>query len=263
MAWIDADLSNLVARRDVDGILRAIQSPIYNLAMRMLGDPDDAADAAQEILLRVATHLDQFRQEASFSTWTYRVAANHLLTVRARRAEAKTEEGSFDEAADQLRGALEMSGGLSSEDRLLVEEVKLWCTHGMLLHLDRPHRLAYILGEVLELASDEGAEILEITPDAFRKRLSRARGKLDEFLGGHCGLVERRAPCRCAKLVGPAVALGIVDAERLRYVPRREAESLRRNIDEFANAAEVFRSHPTYKFAMRQLVDHKFSADPA
>jgi RNA polymerase sigma factor (sigma-70 family) len=263
MAWIDADLSDFLARRDVDGILRAIQSPIYNLAIRMLGDPDDAADAAQEILLRIATHLDQFRQEASFPTWAYRVAANHLLTARARRAEAKTEEGSFDEAADQLAGALEMSHGLSPEDRLLVEEVKLWCTHGMLLHLDRPHRLAYILGEVLELASDEGAEILEITPDAFRKRLSRARGKLDEFLGGHCGLVERRAACRCAKLVGPAVELGVVQADRLRYVRRREAESLRRSIDEFANAAEVFRSQPRYKFAMRQLVDHKLGPGAA
>lgn len=262
MSWIDADLTDLVARRDVAGILRAIQAPIYGLAIRMLGDPEDAADAAQEILLRVATHIDQFRQEASFSTWVYRVAANHLLTARARRAEARTEEGTFDEAADQLAGALEMSRDLSSDDRLLVEEVKLWCTHGMLLHLDRPHRLALILGEILELGSEEGAEILGITPDAFRKRLSRARGKLDEFLAGHCGLVERRCACRCAKLVGPAVELGIVNAQRLRYVPLVEAESLRRNIDEFANAAELFRSQPTYKFAMRELLEHKFGPDP-
>jgi RNA polymerase sigma factor (sigma-70 family) len=258
MTWIDADLSDLVARRDVDGILRAIQSPIYGLAIRMLGDPEDAADAAQEILLRIATHLDQFRQEASFSTWAYRVAANHLLTARARRAEAKTEEGSFDEAADQLGGALAMTGGPSSEDRLLIEEVKLWCTHGMLLHLDRPHRLAFILGEILELSSDDGAAILEITPEGFRKRLSRARGKLDEFLKGNCGLVERACACRCAKLVAPALELGVVDAGRLRYVSRDRAESLRRDIDQFANAAELFRSQPTYKFAMRELVGHAF-----
>jgi hypothetical protein len=119
-----------------------------------------------------------------------------------------------------------------------------------------------ILGEVLELPSEEGAEILEITPGAFRKRLSRARAKLDEFLGGHCGLVERKCACRCAKLVGPAIELGIVDAERLRYVPRVQAESLRRDIDEFASAAELFRSHPTYKFAMRELVEQKFGKDP-
>lgn len=257
MSWIDADLSDLVARRDVDGIVRAIQSPIYGLAIRALGDPEDAADAAQEILLRVVTHLDQFRQESKFSTWAYRVAANHLLTARARRAEAKTEDGSFDEAADQLASALAMTGGPSSEDRLLTEEVKLWCTHGMLLHLDRPHRLAYILGEILELASEDGAEILGITPDAFRKRLSRARGKLDAFLKSNCGLVEPACACRCAKLVGPAIELGVVDAERLRYVSRGQAESLRRHIDEFADAAALFRSQPTYKFAMRELVGHK------
>ena len=258
MTWIDADLSDLVARRDVDGILRAIQSPIYGLAIRTLGDPEDAADAAQEILLRIATHLDQFRQEATFSTWAYRVAANHLLTVHARRAEAKTEEGTFDEAADQLAGALAMTRGPSLEDRVLTEEVKLWCTHGMLLHLDRPHRLAFILGEILALSSDDGATILEITSDAFRKRLSRARSKLDEFLKVNCGLVERACVCRCAKLVAPALELGVVDAQRLRYVSRDRAESLRRDIDEFANAAELFRSQPTYEFAMRELVGHKF-----
>jgi hypothetical protein len=78
---------------------------------------------------------------------------------------------------------------------------------------------------------------------------------------GHCGLVERRSACRCAKLVGPAIELGIVDAERLRYVPRQQAESLRRDIDDFTSAAELFRSHSTYTFAMRELVDHKFGAD--
>ena len=258
MPWIAADLTELIARRDADALARAIRDPIYGLGIRMLGDPSDAADATQEILLRVVTHLDEFRGDSSASTWVYRVATNFLLTARTRRREAATEAGTFDEAAEQLAGALQLAGGPASDDRVLAEEVKLWCTHGMLLHLDRPHRLAYILGEILELASEDGAEILEITPEAFRKRLSRARTKLDEFLRGNCGLVERRAACRCAKLVGPAVQLGIIDPERLRYVSPTRAAQLRRDIDEFTNAAELFRAQPQYTLEMRELLGHKF-----
>jgi RNA polymerase sigma factor (sigma-70 family) len=258
MGWISADIDQLLARRDGNEIARAIKDPVYGLAIRMLGDPADAADATQEILLRVVAHLGQFRGDSSASTWVYRVAANFLLTARARRAEAKVEAGTFDEAADQLAGALQLATEPASDDRALVEEVKLWCTHGMLLHLDRPHRIAYILGEILELASEEGAEILEISSDAFRKRLSRARGKVEEFVRAHCGLVEKRASCRCAKLVAPAIQLGIVNPERLKYASRDRAEQLRRDIDEFRNAAALLRSQPTYTLAMREMLGHKF-----
>src|SRR5262249_33306569 len=99
MGWISADLSDLLARREersaIEAILRAVQDPVYGLALRMLADPADAADATQEILIRVASNLSSFRGDSSFSTWVYRVAANQLLTARARRNEAKTEAFAF------------------------------------------------------------------------------------------------------------------------------------------------------------------------
>src|SRR3972149_7555755 len=72
-----------------------IQDKIYGLALRMLYNPSDAEDASQEILLKIITHLGTFRGESSFSTWMYRVAANHLLTMRKRRAELRAV--SFEE----------------------------------------------------------------------------------------------------------------------------------------------------------------------
>jgi hypothetical protein len=118
----------------------------------------------------------------------------------------------------------------------------------MLLCLDRPHRLAYILGEVLELTGDEGAAILEIEPAAFRKRLSRARDEMEAFLAGRCGLANPGNACRCAKLLPVALAAGIVDANRLRYrpLPVRQADQLLIGIERARTAAEVFRSLATY-----------------
>jgi DNA-directed RNA polymerase specialized sigma24 family protein len=78
----------------------------------------------------------------------------------------------------------------TAEDAVLLEEVKIGCTLGMLTCLDRPHRLAYILGEILEIDGPAAAEILGISPAAFRKRLSRARTSVVEFTRKKCGLVD-------------------------------------------------------------------------
>ena len=72
-------------------------------------------------------------------------------------------------------------GPLDAERSLLVEEVKIRCTLGMLQCLDRPHRLAYLLGEILDMPGPEAAEALKISPYAFRKRLQHARTAIVSF----------------------------------------------------------------------------------
>ena len=87
-------------RAALEGVLDGVRDRIYNLALRMLWHPADAEDATQEILIRIVTHLGSFRGESAFSTWSYRVAANYLLTTRKRRAER--EELTFERFAEQL-----------------------------------------------------------------------------------------------------------------------------------------------------------------
>jgi len=60
---------------------------VFGLAVRMLGHPVDAEEATQEILIKIITHLSAFRQESTFTSWIYRIAANYLLVTRKRRAE--------------------------------------------------------------------------------------------------------------------------------------------------------------------------------
>src|SRR5579864_1619979 len=87
-------------RTALEELIRRIQDRVYGLALRMLWHPADAEDAAQEILIRIITHLDSFRGESAFTTWVYRVASNYLLTARKRRAEQ--EELTFGRFAAQL-----------------------------------------------------------------------------------------------------------------------------------------------------------------
>jgi len=73
-------------------VLDPVQDDVYELALRMLGHPADAQDAAQEILVTVLTHLGSFRGESAFKTWVWRIAANHLSRVRRGRREVLTFE---------------------------------------------------------------------------------------------------------------------------------------------------------------------------
>ena len=120
----------------------------------------------------------------------------------------------------------------------------------MLQCLDRPHRLAYILGEILEMEGEEAARVLDIRPAAFRKRLSRARDAVIAFTRAKCGLVNPDRPCRCRRRLQTALRVGRVapgrlafaaDAERAQGFPAVLREI--RRLEEVRRAAALFRSH--------------------
>jgi RNA polymerase sigma factor (sigma-70 family) len=201
---MDMDVEPLVGAakngdsRALENLVRGIQDRVYGLALRMLYDPADAEDASQEILVKIITNLGSFKGESAFTTWMYRVAANHLLTLRKHRAER--EAVSFEEYEKGL--AVESTENwqeahAESLRQLFVEEIRISCLQGLLLCLDRPHRLAYLLVDVFDVSSEQGAEILNITPTAFRKRLSRAHQRLHDFLTKNCAFANPGNPCTC------------------------------------------------------------------
>ena len=74
--------------------------------------------------------------------------------------------------------------------------------------VDRNHRAAYVLGEIVELDHSEAANVLEISPANFRKRLSRAREGVQDFTAASCGLANTSAACACRKRLPMAMASG-------------------------------------------------------
>jgi len=205
-------LTHDIVRRAVDGdaaavrtIVGGLQRPFYNLALRMLMVPADAEEATQEALLRVITRLSVFDYRSKFSTWAWRVAVRRILDFRdaARRAPALTFDGFVEDLADGLD-----RNAPSPEDALLVQQVKVGCGRALLQCLDADHRVAYVLGEVLELTGTEAAAILGVSAATYRKRLSRARKGISDHLGRACGVVNPAAACTCAGRVRKAEELG-------------------------------------------------------
>jgi RNA polymerase sigma factor (sigma-70 family) len=247
----------------LDTVLAAIQPGVFNLSIRMLGNHDDAADACQEILLKVTTHLSSFRGEAAFSTWVYQVARNHLLNASTRSREHP--ELSFDALSATLQAGLDLgrdtwsNRALQPDEKLAAREMAITCTQGMLMRLDREQRLAYLLDAVFGLSSEESAQVLEISPAAFRKRLSRARLALDGFAQNSCGLVNAEANCRCEKQVHAVRRLA--ENGRVRTAPvlwqdqqeRQRAAQALDSIMHISDIAEVLRQHPQWQAPERQL----------
>lgn len=189
-------------------LVRDIQDRIHRLAMRMLAEPHAAQDATQEILIRIITKLSTFKGDSTFETWSYRVATNYLLT--AKKVIAADPGLSFQMFSDDLLNGLADERNAAPEDHIMLNEMRIKCTMAMLLCLDRDHRAAYILGEIMEFEHAEAASILDISPANFRKRLSRARSKVQEFTAASCGLANRTADCSCRKRLPVAMAQGRV-----------------------------------------------------
>lgn len=257
-------------RAALDAVVRMVQADVYNLAVRMLWSPEDAADATQDILLKVITHLATFRGDSALRTWVYRIAVNHLLNVRKSRVER--EELTFSVFGEQLAVSLSdppAPRASEPDQALLEEEVKIGCTQGMLLCLDRGHRVAYILGDVFDLSSEDAAAVLDITPATYRKRLSRARDRLRTFMRAHCGLMKEDVACRCHRRIAHAVETGRVRPEALLFAgkgeprdqPRPALTAQVREMEDLHRVAAIYKRHPEYAPPGRILAEIRRTLD--
>ena len=228
-------------RETLEQLVTALQGDVYGVAIRMLWNREDAEDATQEILVRVVTRLAQFDGRSRLKTWVYRIAVNYILDVK--KSPVERMRLSFKAFSDDLATGLSDDGPGDTERSLLVEEVKVGCTLAMLQCLDRPHRIAYVLGEILELSGPEAADALQIGADLFRKRLQHAREQIAAFTRRHCGLVSVAAPCACHRRVPAALRAGRVRAETfdLASTPAsfRDARALIERMDDARQALAV------------------------
>jgi RNA polymerase sigma factor (sigma-70 family) len=213
---------------------------VYRLSLRMTASRPDAEDATQEILIKVITRLSTFRGDAAFSTWVHRIAVNHLMD-RSKSAVERMEM-TFDAFSADLLDGLSASPSSIPEAAILEREVQLACTHAMLTCLDPADRIAYILGDVFGVDSEEGGYICETSAATYRKRLSRARVRVRDFLSSNCGLVSDAAACRCAKRVDVAVRVGRIDARRLQFTDSTAAVT--DELVELHDAAQLLRALP-------------------
>ncbi len=197
-------------------LIKRHQPFIYNIVWKMVLNPQNAEDITQDILIKIITKLPQFQHKSQFRTWLYRIAVNHVLNVKKQFREVQFTD--FDTVATVLQQLPDNDAPETIED--IKEDVKISCTAGMLLCLDRAQRIVFILGAIFNIKSQLGADILEISAVNFRKRLSRARKDLHNFMNDNCGLINKTNPCRCPKKTRAFIANGWTDPDDLQFNSR-------------------------------------------
>ena len=252
---VDADLVALATQGDkkaLETLITRHQIFVYNLALKMTRQPEDAEDLTQEVFIKAITALAKFKGKSSFRTWMYRITVNHFLNSRKKKQEIKVQDfESYFNSIDSMPES-ELNTIEQKELSETVEEIRINCTAGMLMCLDKEQRLIYILGEMFDIDHLLGSEILGITPGNFRIRLMRARKDLYNWMNKRCGLINEANPCRCARKTKGYIKAGIVDPDHLtfniRYKQRiwdlsnKDAKTISETVEDLYR--KVFQSHP-------------------
>lgn len=203
-------------------LLNEVKDLVFNLSLRMLGNVFDAEDATQEILLKTIINLSSFDERSRFSTWVYRLATNHLINDHKRRI--FREKMTFDYMQEDIEQTIAMdeSGFYELEDDELAEELKLSCTNIMLQCLNPRDRCIFIFGTMFKMNSKYASELLQETPDNYRKRLSRSRKRMSTFLDSYCGLAGGK--CNCKRRVPFAIKQKRLNPNQCDYLKLKELD---------------------------------------
>lgn len=171
----------------MERLILKYQNRIYNVTLKMCGNPDDAAELTQEAFVKVIESIDKFKGKSSFYTWLFRIAVN--LTLNHCQRSARRATRSLDaEETDPDGQAGQLLKDLLSDDRAVdpavVAQSQELCdlARQSLLQLDESQRTVVVLRDIEGMNYTQIAEVLNIELGTVRSRLSRARNRLREIL---------------------------------------------------------------------------------
>ncbi len=168
-------------KKALETLIAGVQDIVFNLSLRMLGTFADAEDATQDILLKMITHLSSFRGDSAFTTWVFSIAVNHLKTYRKH-----------------MFAHYPLSFEYYGND---IENGKIQ--------------------DVPDLTQNVEKDILDMSPEAYRQRLSRIRRKMADFLGQYCGEYGS-GRCKCKDRVNYAIQSHRINPLQLDYMTAAE-----------------------------------------
>ena len=161
---------------------------VYNVALKLLGNEQEAEDVLQETFLSAFRAIDRFEGRSQLSTWLYRIAYNASL-MRLRKRDQMTTFSLDSPLGDESEHGLLESRHLVDwstvpDDQLLTAEARLEMDRAI-AELPESLRATFILRDIQGLSGAETAEVLGITVQAVKNRLHRARLRLRDRLSGY------------------------------------------------------------------------------
>ena len=168
-----------------EALIRAHEKRVYTLCRRMCRNEDDALEAAQDTFLAVWRGIGEFRADAAFSTWLYRLATNACLDLLRRE---KKRAG--DVPLDGAEAPPDPSGGAASPEEAVLRADTRRMVQEALYALPDDHRRILLLRETEQLSYQEIAEVTGLELGTVKSRISRARQALRNYLAASGNFFE-------------------------------------------------------------------------
>lgn len=184
-------------------LIGEFHQPIYNLVYRMMNDPSDAADATQEVFLKVFRGMKHFHGESSLKTWIYRIALHEAANRQRWWFRHKSHETSIEpvEAGEFVGEDRLVDPHESPFDNFAHQEVQAAVERG-LHEVPEPYRTALILRDLEEMSYEEIAEVLQISLGTVKSRITRGREALRDRLAEY------------VRKVGPELGLAVPEEKQ-------------------------------------------------
>lgn len=185
MSYDERDLLEKSKKDDIqafESLVEAYQKKVFNIALRMVGNYDDAGDMAQEVFIRIFKSIGNFKGQSLFSTWVYRITANVCMDELRKRKNKKVL--SIDEEIRLEDGGMkrEIEDGRPAPDVAVERNELRKAVDEAIKSLPQDHKIVIILRDIQGFSYEEMTGILKCPEGTVKSRISRARQALKEIL---------------------------------------------------------------------------------
>ncbi|MCR4437043.1 MAG: sigma-70 family RNA polymerase sigma factor [Clostridiales bacterium] len=173
-----------------ESLIEGYQKKVFNLALRMVGNREDASELAQEVFIRVYKSLKGFKEQSQFSTWIYKITTNVCLDELRKRKnrnitsldeEIKLEDSEIKRQIEDDKPTPEMIVEKNELKKVVSDAIKL---------LSDEHRTVIVMRDIQGFSYEEIARIINCPEGTVKSRLNRARLALKEILKGKAELLS-------------------------------------------------------------------------
>lgn len=161
-------------------LIMAYEKKIFNIAYRMTGNSEDAADIAQEVCIKIYKSIGNFKENSSFGTWVYRITSNVCIDEIRKRKNSTVSLNVKNEDDEEFERAIENKDRLP--DEIVEGREALNAIKKCILELTPEQRMVIILRDVRGHSYEEISSMLNINIGTLKSRLNRARSLLKDKL---------------------------------------------------------------------------------
>lgn len=166
-----------------EALIENYQTKAYNIALRILGNEEDAKDAVQDAFIKIYRSLSKFRGDSSFYTWVYRIVTNTCYDLIKKRKKDQNKVTSLTSYDNSREGEIEDIKDIVYEPEKMIDrkedkEAIIRCLN----KLSYDHKIIIILRDIQGFSYEEISQILDCSEGTVKSRINRARHKLKEII---------------------------------------------------------------------------------